>query len=69
MSIFPHQRVYKADGNVQKTKSTSSADAIEFQRAKWAQTLTNKVFFYNSVIKYTLRVTFVKKNCFLFDFK
>ncbi|XP_035375972.1 nebulin isoform X3 [Electrophorus electricus] len=34
--------VYKADGNVQKTKCTSTADAIDFKRAKWAQTLTNK---------------------------
>ncbi|XP_076858822.1 nebulin isoform X4 [Brachyhypopomus gauderio] len=34
--------VYKADGNVQRTKCTSTADAIEFKRAKWAQTLTNK---------------------------
>ncbi|XP_036421668.1 nebulin isoform X4 [Colossoma macropomum] len=34
--------VYKADGNVQKTKCTSTADALDFKRAKWAQTLTNK---------------------------
>ncbi|XP_049340875.1 nebulin isoform X5 [Astyanax mexicanus] len=34
--------VYKADGNVQKTKCTTSADALDFKRVKWAQTLTNK---------------------------
>ncbi|XP_037395337.1 nebulin isoform X15 [Pygocentrus nattereri] len=34
--------VYKADGNVQKTKCTSTADALDFKRVKWAQTLSNK---------------------------
>ncbi|XP_062861579.1 nebulin isoform X4 [Trichomycterus rosablanca] len=36
------ERVYKADGNVQKTKCSSTVDALEIKRAKWAQTLTNK---------------------------
>ncbi|XP_053352988.1 nebulin [Clarias gariepinus] len=34
--------VYKADGNVQKTQCSTTGDAIEFKRAKWAQTLANK---------------------------
>ncbi|KAK2850034.1 hypothetical protein Q7C36_008817, partial [Tachysurus vachellii] len=34
--------VYKAAGNLQKTQCSTTGDAIEFKRAKWAQTLTNK---------------------------
>ncbi|XP_053482949.1 nebulin isoform X16 [Ictalurus furcatus] len=34
--------VYKAAGNVQKTQCSTTGDALEFKRAKWAQTLTNK---------------------------
>ncbi|KAF5905873.1 nebulin isoform X6, partial [Clarias magur] len=34
--------VYKAAGNVQKTQCSTTGDAIEFKRAKWAQTLANK---------------------------
>ncbi|XP_066542162.1 nebulin [Hoplias malabaricus] len=34
--------VYKADGNIQKTKATTTVDSIEIKRAKWAQTLSNK---------------------------
>ncbi|XP_047671269.1 nebulin isoform X15 [Tachysurus fulvidraco] len=34
--------VYKAAGNLQKTQCSTTGDAIEFKRAKWAQTLSNK---------------------------
>ncbi|XP_060785938.1 nebulin isoform X4 [Neoarius graeffei] len=34
--------VYKAAGNLQKTQCSTTGDAIEFKRAKWAQTLVNK---------------------------
>ncbi|KAG7331128.1 hypothetical protein KOW79_005097 [Hemibagrus wyckioides] len=34
--------VYKAAGNIQKTQCSTTGDAIEFKRAKWAQTLSNK---------------------------
>ncbi|KAG7467209.1 hypothetical protein MATL_G00150970 [Megalops atlanticus] len=34
--------VYRAQGNEQKTKCTTTADSVEIQRAKWAQELTNK---------------------------
>ncbi|XP_061082445.1 nebulin-like [Conger conger] len=37
--------VYRAQGNVEKTKSTTSGDSVEMQRAKWAQELTNKYLY------------------------
>ncbi|TSM68907.1 Nebulin [Bagarius yarrelli] len=36
------ERVYKAAGNIQRTQCSTTGDAMEFKRAKWAQTLTNK---------------------------
>ncbi|XP_046701861.1 nebulin isoform X1 [Silurus meridionalis] len=34
--------VYRAAGNVQKTQCSTTGDALEFKRAKWAQNLSNK---------------------------
>ncbi|XP_056107866.1 nebulin-like isoform X1 [Rhinichthys klamathensis goyatoka] len=34
--------VYRADGNKEKTKCTTTVDGLEIKRAKWAQSLTNK---------------------------
>ncbi|XP_036396839.1 nebulin-like isoform X3 [Megalops cyprinoides] len=37
--------VYRAQGNEQKTKCTTTADSVEMKRAKWAQELTNKYMY------------------------
>ncbi|XP_050975997.1 nebulin isoform X36 [Labeo rohita] len=34
--------VYRAEGNKEKTKCTTTVDGLEIKRAKWAQSLTNK---------------------------
>ncbi|XDV30580.1 hypothetical protein PO909_033468 [Leuciscus waleckii] len=34
--------VYRADGNKEKTKCTTTVDGLDIKRAKWAQSLTNK---------------------------
>ncbi|KAG1959921.1 nebulin [Pimephales promelas] len=34
--------VYRADGNKEKTKCTTTVDGLDITRAKWAQSLTNK---------------------------
>lgn len=34
--------VYKAHGKEEMTKCTNTVDSMEFQRAKWAQKLTNQ---------------------------
>ncbi|KTF91549.1 hypothetical protein cypCar_00013111 [Cyprinus carpio] len=35
--------VYRAEGNKEKTKCTTTVDGLEIKRAKWAQSLTNHV--------------------------
>lgn len=40
---FYPQMVYRADGNKEKTKCTTTVDGLDIKRAKWAQSLTNKV--------------------------
>ncbi|XP_030641691.1 nebulin [Chanos chanos] len=37
--------VYRATGNEEKTKCTTTADSMDIQRVKWAQTLTNKYLY------------------------
>ncbi|KAJ8415105.1 hypothetical protein AAFF_G00008030 [Aldrovandia affinis] len=37
--------VYRAQGNNDKTKSTTTFDSVEMKRAKWAQDLTNKYLY------------------------
>lgn len=39
------QLIYKAHSKAEMAKVTTPADAVDIQRAKWAQQLTNKASF------------------------
>lgn len=46
--LFPFQIIYKAHSKVEMSKVTTPANAIDLQRAKWAQQLTNRASLHQS---------------------
>ena len=52
--------IYKAQSKEEMAKVTTTADAVDIQRAKWAQQLTNKA---SSDSRYSLDELFYMDSC------